>query len=692
MVVLGVSGGADRVDQTVFRQVFHDASATVVRDGEVIAAVEEERFNRYKHSGKLPAESIRYCLRAAGVELDDIDACVFALVEDNVNASLESAYRARRIRDLRRCRPFLQDLLTREIGRRIDPRKFAFIDHHFAHALSAFLPSGFTESLVVTLDGIGNALSGTVWIGRDQELAHLRDYRGTTSDADPISQSLGHFYLLITVLLGFEEFDEYKVMGLAPYGDPARFRGVMQQCYMLKTGGDYQLDLSGFDRLRDLVPRRGKSEPIEQVHMDLAASLQETLETVVMHVLQFYEQQTKARYLCLAGGVAHNCAMTGKILRAGLFEQVFVQPAAHDGGLSLGAALYGHANGNGRRVSSKKRPAMPHVYLGPRCDENVATDCELARWSACLEYERVECVAEHAAQCLAQGLIVGWVQGRSEFGPRALGNRSILADPRPADNKDIINAMVKKREAFRPFAPAVLEEYADQYFELPPCQKRFPYMTAAVKVRQEYQAVLGAVTHVDGTARIQTVSRESNERFWHLIDAFGRETGIPIVLNTSFNNNAEPIVNVTREAVVCFLTSGLNLLVIGDYIVRKKAVPRHLYWSFRPSLPPYVNVHQLRLGGSGDVRRTPDPHAPLFQHLFAQVRPHDDDTEYCLGNTHDQRKIAISAGAASLLAESDGYRSLEALSAAMGEPEKARLLDEMLDLWAKRVVVLEPAA
>lgn len=686
MIVLGVTGSFDRVDERVWKTGIHDASATLIRDGEVVAAVEEERLNRYKHSGKMPLEAIRHCLDTAGITLDRVDRLVFNVLERDVDESLEAAYRANLVGGYRLGRPFIQQLLKREFGCTLDPGRFEFVDHHYAHAVSAFVPSGFPESLVVTLDGMGSGLSGSVWMGADGALTHLRNYDGLPR---PTTQSLGHLYIAVTAFLGFRNFDEYKVMGLAPYGDRRRHRAVFDTLYALKPGGDYDVYLSRLDALTEICPPRRRQDPIAQVHMDIAAALQEALETLVFHILTFYREETGATRLCLSGGVAHNCAANGKILRDGLFEEAFVQPASHDGGLSLGAALHGYRPTGG--AAPRRASPMTHAYLGPDCGDEAAIERELSQWSACIDYARSDRLSEQVAALMADGRIVGWIQGRAEFGPRALGNRSIVADPRPAGHKDLINAMIKKREAFRPFAPSVLEERADEYFELPRGQRQLPYMVFVVNVREPYRELLGAITHVDGTARIQTVSRVSNPAFWALIHAFGERTGVPIVLNTSFNNNAEPIVTSPRDGLVCFLTTGLDVLVVGPYIVTKKAADRRVYASFRPSLPAFGRLHQLRLRAATNGHHPGGPKDdPFFMRLFESLYDNDPDADYWIGNTHDARKASISAPMAALLAGADGYATFADLTRAQDVETQDRLLDELLDLWGRRVVCLFP--
>jgi carbamoyltransferase len=332
----------------------------------------------------------------------------------------------------------------------------------------------------------------------------------------------------------------------------------------LMDQGQYRLAAKDeVDRvLARLVPLARGSDDLLQCHRDLAAAVQECLETVVLHLLKHWQNTTGLRHLCLAGSVAHNCAMNGKILASGCFESVFVQPAAHHAGCALGAANH---------VSRRLRPELPiaplrHVYWGPQIAHGETLRASLHAWRAWLDVRQSDDIVADTAACLAAGEVVGWVQGASEFGPRALGNRSILADPRPAGNRARINRMIKKREEYRPFAPAVTEQVATDYFELGSTSS-LPYMSVVVPVREMHRKSLGAVTHVDGSARVQTVCEQDNPRFWALLNAFGAQTGVPILLNTSFNNNVEPIVDSVDDAICCFLTTGLDKLVVGDYLM-----------------------------------------------------------------------------------------------------------------------------
>lgn len=666
MLVLGLTGGMDLPYEKRFasaRDWLHDSAAVLIDDGEVVAAIEEERLNRIKHTNKAPISAIRFCLNHYGAKLDDIDRFAIYTSEQVANERLRQYYLLHPEQ-----KPFLdyRGLLCQQwgsaLGTDIDRDKFVFVHHHVAHAMSAFIPSGFDSSLVFAVDASGgNGISAMLFDGRGSSL--------TTIQVIPESKSLGYLYLNVIRYIGYYMWDEYKVMGLAPYGDPARYRSLFKSIYELLPQGDYAIHWQKLDSLFDLAPPRGKDEPVTQMHKDIAASLQEALEELVFHILRHHQKKTGHTKLCLAGGVAHNCTLNGKIMYSGMFEDLFVQPASHDAGCALGAALFALY---AARPTQPKPSPLSHVYLGTRPEGRDSLAKTLSRWKDFIDFESSDNIAERAASLIARGAIIGWVQGRSEFGPRALGNRSILADPRPAENKDIINEMVKKREGFRPFAPSVLEEYVDEYFDVPESQKRFPFMTFVVKVRKEKQSLLGAVTHVDGTARIHTVSRETNDRFWELINEFGKLTGTYVLLNTSFNNNVEPIVDSTGDAIVSFLTTRLHHLVVDDFLISRKQNDTMAYLSLVPSIPLYARLHQRKEYVSSREMKT----------VFEVGNSYDDDY-----------KVPISSDAFGILASADGKASLGELIKAReipGQKLKA-LVEEVLDLWSKRVVVLTPA-
>ncbi|HVC21501.1 MAG TPA: carbamoyltransferase C-terminal domain-containing protein [Vicinamibacterales bacterium] len=595
MTVLGLAGGFDLVytDEFQFPYSFaHDSAAVLLQNGRVVAAVEEERLNRIKHTNKLWTQAVACCLREGRVRLADVECIAFYCSESWLDAVLHEGFLFTGNRlGLLGARRLLQFLFEREFGERLPPDRFRFVPHHRAHAVSAHWLSGAPDSLVLTLDGFGDDVSGSVNTVRNDVLERLRTFS--------VAQSLGHYYLAAISVLGYRLFDEYKVMGLAPYGNPATFRALFRRFYTLGDGGDYTIHADAMKAIFDVCPVRTRGEDFQQPHKDVAAALQESLETIVLHVLRHYRSATGLTRLCLAGGVAQNSSLNGRILASGLFDDVFVQPAAYDAGCALGAAMDACLE---RGVLPNVR--LEHVYWGTAIAGGADLERELRAWHPLVTFRRLDDPAAETARLLADGAVVGWAQGRAEFGARALGHRSILADPRPASNKDVINAMVKKRESYRPFAPAVLEEHVHEYFDLPAHVERLPFMTFVVPVKEHWRPRLGAITHEDGTARVQTVGRSAAPAFRALLDRFRALTGLPMLLNTSFNNNVEPIVNDARDAVTCFLTSGLHYLVIGDCLVQKRPLAAGSLAEFAIELPAHVLLRDESRMTSAAGRRT----------------------------------------------------------------------------------------
>jgi len=539
MVILGICGG--------IRSGHHDPAAVLYRDGKLVAAAEEERFLRIKHSeGRLPENAVRYCLAQAGISMRDVDALAYGY------ATVPGM-------DKR-----LRDYFNLKFGFCPEVR---LVRHYMAHAASAYRVSGFSDAMVLSADVSGDSVSTLLSFGKGSEIKVIKSV--------PRPNSLGIFYSILTQILGFQrDNDEYKVMGLASYG-----KQEVDLSWLLKFGGgEYRLNYEEYmvsvgpnqafpskqegiysDRLvqRLGVPRL-KEEPLTQKHMDLAFSAQKTLERAVIDLVSWLHEQTGSRNLCIAGGVGLNCVMNQRLLALPFVDRIYVQPAASDAGTAIGAALEVLAE---RGVQPE---TMEHVYTGPSFSDE---EIEKALQSFKVSYRREEDVCRFAAEKLAQGCIVAWFQGAMEFGPRALGNRSILADPRDPAMKDRINATIKFREDFRPFAPAVLEESVEEYFS---DGVKSPFMTLTFDVRREKQAQIASITHVDGTARIQTVSRETNPRFHRLISEFGKLSGVPMVINTSFNVKGQPIVCTPRDAVSTFFMTGMDHLVLGDYVLSKR--------------------------------------------------------------------------------------------------------------------------
>jgi len=676
VLVLGISGGWDAAHapldprEHLRLEVWsHDSAAVLLERGELTAGIEEERLTRVKHTGHRPIEAIRFCCEHAGVQLSEVDLIACATQEQGFDLVVANATAKRP--EVAEChvgaRSFIRSVLARELGTQIEASRLRFVEHHLCHAVSAFALSGFENALVVTLDGEGDGAAGTVYEGRREQMKRLRWI--------PRDNSLGNFYVHITRLLGFRPRDEFKIMGLAPYGDPARFRPLFEELLVLEREGLYRLRTDKLPLILRLCAPRRAHEPIAAIHQDVAASLQEAIERAAMHMLRHFRAASGLDKLCLAGGVAQNCALTGMIERSGLFEDIFVCPASHDAGCAIGAAFSAYWETPARRPPRRSGAGgAPSVYLGSDiAPEHI--EPALDRWSPVLHWRRCSEVTETAAELLASGSVVGWVQGRSEFGPRALGNRSILADPRPVANRERINAMVKKRESFRPFAPSVPVECAHVYFEIPQ-GKRYPYMAIVVRVRSEQRAVLGAVTHVDGTARLQTVSRGCNERYWRLLQEFGKRTGVPVLLNTSFNNNREPIVNSVNDGIVSFLTTSLDYLIVGDYVVSRASPMLASLPGMALEIPPHLQLREVWQYDYKERRH-------VRRHVIT-----NNHTDKVYLRTHE----VISEAVYTVLAGAAQGARLGPLLSKVLEEDRPSLLKKLLALWQERLICVQPLA
>jgi carbamoyltransferase len=546
-----------------------DSAAALVTDDDVAAAVAEERFTGEKSTGAFPRNAILYCLEAAGLEPADVDHIAHGFAYRPLSLHEPGSLEQRRYSEV-----YAPEVTARRAENMFSgwSSRFVSVPHHVAHAASAFYLSGFDDALIVIADAMGEIESLTVAVGEGDAIRVLRRYS--------IRQSLGILYSVFTLYLGFEMMmDEYKVMGLAPYGDAGRYRAEMQQVIELGDEGSYQIPLLARNQPEEWETHRGAlralgelfgerrdpGSPVDERHRDAAAAVQAGLEAAIFHVLEHFRQATGARRLCMAGGVALNCTVNGLIADRGMFEDIFVQPAAADDGSALGAALHVHHTfGRGVRRSRMKMP-----YWGPDLTEDAIVAALAARQDVtAVRYDDFDQLIGVAAERLAVGEVVAWAQGRLEFGPRALGNRSILGDPRDAKMRDHINELIKQREEFRPFAPAVVSESASEYFEIAEGKERYyPHMLFVARTRPEYRDQLGAVTHVDGSARLQTVAEQENPRFWALLKKFEELAGLPVLLNTSFNLRGQPIVKDPAVALETFVISNLDALVLGDYLV-----------------------------------------------------------------------------------------------------------------------------
>lgn len=594
MRILGISG------------LYHDSAAALVVDGAIAAAAQEERFTRKKHDADFPARAVEYCLSVAGCGLDELDAVVFydkPFIKFERLLETYLAVAPRGYNSFRMAMPlwlreklFQKSILGKELRKlapSFDAEKLLFTEHHLSHAASAFYPSPFDEAAVLTMDGVGEWATMTLAVGRGKDLKIHKELH--------FPHSLGLLYSAVTYYTGFKvNSGEYKVMGLAPYGEPRFARLMLDKLIDLKPDGSFHLDQSYFNYASGLTmtnerfaalfggPVRKPEQLLTQFHMDMAASIQAVTEEIVLRLARSVRAETGQRNLCLAGGVALNCVANGKLLRETIFDDIWIQPAAGDAGGALGAALAGYHlyAGHERPVRSGRSDAMQGSYLGPSFSQG-EIEAELKAAGARFETLDDGAVIETTAQALADGKAVGWMQGRMEFGPRALGGRSILGDPRSPQMQKTLNLKVKYRESFRPFAPSVLREDVADWFEI---DEDSPYMLLVADVQkglrremsESEQALFGidklnvprstipAVTHVDYSARIQTVHADTNPRYHALISRFKALTGCPVVVNTSFNVRGEPIVCTATDAFRCFMGSEIELLVLGNSVLRKE--------------------------------------------------------------------------------------------------------------------------
>lgn len=586
--------------------LYHDSAAALLHDGQIIAAAQEERFTRRKHDPGFPAQAIRYVLSEAGIDLGQVDYIAFYDKPFLKFERLLESYLAtvpRGLRSFSKAMPvwlreklFLKDLLLKEfrhLGRNFPADRLLFAEHHVSHAASAFYPSPHDEAVVLTIDGVGEWATSTVGIGRGKDLRIVKEMH--------FPHSLGLLYSAFTYYTGFRvNSGEYKVMGLAPYGQPVFKDLILEKIVDLRPDGSFRLDQRYFDyvsgltmtskALEDLFGqpvRRPDTDRLTQFHMDIAASVQAVTEEIVLRMTRSLAQEYGIPALCMAGGVALNCVANGKILRDGAFQQLWIQPAAGDAGGAVGAALAAwHQELGQPRQVPQGGDAMRGAYLGPSfSDEQIVQDLQAA--GARFTQHRQDEVIDYTARALADGKAVGWFQGRMEFGPRALGNRSILGDPRSETMQKALNLKVKYRESFRPFAPSVLREDVGDWFKL---DDDSPYMLLVADVQEtirrdmtpEEEALFGidklnvkrsgipAVTHVDYSARVQTVHRDTNPAYHALISRFKELTGCPLVVNTSFNVRGEPIVCTPTDAFRCFMGTDIEVLAVGNCLLRKE--------------------------------------------------------------------------------------------------------------------------
>jgi carbamoyltransferase len=563
MIILGINS------------VFHDTTACIVRDGKLVVAIEQERLSRQKHTSAFPHEAIAECLKVAGITLADVDHIAVSFkpsldIGKKLMFALSNPTSALAIFKLQILRFYWKYREVNNWYKRSFPTKKAqlhFVSHHESHVVGSFLVSPYEKAALLSLDGSGEWSTGYLGYGDGKKI--------TEFDQIYYPHSLGSVYEAVTYFVGFKPaYDEGKTMGLAPYGNADTYFEQAKKVVTVDEAGKLTVDLSYFrfqyckhDYLSDKfietfgAPRR-KGEEISQRHMDVAAAFQKVLEESGLSLCRFLREKTQADYLVIAGGVALNSVMNGRIVRESGFKDLYVMPAAGDNGTALGAAycVYNKVLGQPRNFSHMN----PYVGKHYTDDEvkKVLDECKLP-------YEHHDDIAVTAAQLLAEGNIIGWMQGATEIGPRALGNRSILADPTKDFMKDKVNAEVKHREAYRPFAPSVPVEHLAEYFDI---EVEVPFMLKVCDVRPEKRNLLPAITHVDGSARVQSVTAQSNPRYHRLMTEFGKLSGVPVVLNTSFNIMGEPVIETPYDAIRCFFSTGLDHLIIGSYLIRKHPV------------------------------------------------------------------------------------------------------------------------
>ena len=569
MIILGISA------------FFHDSSACIIKDGRIIAAAEEERFTRKKHDLSFPFNSINFCLKRANITIKEVDYIAFyekpLLKFERVVSQFIETFPKGLWAFYKTMPSWINEKLRVQsiIKRKLKYKgNIAFVEHHLCHAASSYLVSPFEESAIPTIDGVGEWSTTTIGYAKGNEIKLTKDIK--------FPHSLGLLYSTLTAHLGFKvNNDEYKVMGLAPYGEPI-YLEKLRKLIDVKDDGSYELDMSYFvfhhkmqmpskKFIREFgLIRKGE---IQKFHKDLAASLQKLTEEILIKILNNLHEQTKSDNLCIAGGVALNSVANGKILINTKFKEIYIQPAAGDGGTSLGAAAYIYT------LATEKRPeVLRSAYLGPEyLSETIKKflDSNKIKYT---EFKDKNKLLDHVAKLIYQNNVLGWFQGRMEFGPRALGSRSILSNPCNPEMKEILNSKVKHREMFRPFAPAICEDDANEYFE---CDKPIPiptdFMLMVYPIRKNKRKLIPSVTHVDGSGRLQTIRKEQNEDYYNLIKKFGKLSKVPILINTSFNIRGEPIVCSPYNAYRCMMGTGIDYLVMDRFLIKRLDNPKDMW-------------------------------------------------------------------------------------------------------------------
>ena len=594
---------------------YHDSAATLIKNGEIISAAQEERFTRKKHDETFPVNSINFLLKNEEIKLTDIDFVVFHEKPFLKFERLLETYLAfvpRGFLSFSKSMPiwlkeklFQKKIITsklKEIDKSFNQEKLKFSEHHLSHAASAYFPSPFSEAIVLTIDGVGEWETTTVWIGKNNDLKKVKQIN--------FPHSLGLLYSAFTYYLGFKvNSGEYKVMGLAPYGNPKYTELIEEKLIYICDDGSFKLNMQYFDFATGLkmtnkkfeelfeLPKRQPETNLSQDYMDIASSIQKVTEDIILKICVNLKKQFEIDNLCLAGGVALNCVANGKLLKKKIFNNIWIQPASGDAGCSLGAALaYEHLIKKDSKKKVDNIDQMKGSYLGPSFENN-QIEKELEKLDANFAHYNDQDLYDVVSEKIVNGQSVGWFQGKMEFGPRALGNRSIIADPRNPEMQKNLNLKIKFRESFRPFAPAILEEFAQEYFNL---NVKSPYMLLVSNINDKFKlrdtnfqnlkgldllnypkSKIPAVTHVDYSARIQTVNEKTNLKFYNLIKTFYKKTNCPVLINTSFNIRGEPIVCEIFDAFNCFMGTNLDVLVCGNFVLLKKNQKKDLLIDYK---------------------------------------------------------------------------------------------------------------
>jgi carbamoyltransferase len=661
MLTLGLSGGLDPVHEQLLDtpgNYTYDGAAVLVDDGAVVAAVEEERLNRIKHSNKFPVGAIARCLARRGVTLDGVDRIAYYVDEESANALLTRLGLARPdLAPRMDARAFFAHRLGQAFGCRIAPTALYFCPHPLTHAMSSAAQSGFTESLVYVIDNAGGVFRARREPGGAIALAAVM----ITTPA----MSIQRLFHAVFPFLGLGLFDEHKALALAAYGDAGACAAIVEPLYELRPGGDYALHLDRVSGLVGKVEPRRPGEEFSTMHKDLAAALQVAMERIVLHVLTHQRRATGIDRLCVAGGMAENSGTNGRVLEAGVFREVFVDPSAHDAGCALGAALLAADRGAGA-----PRDRVRSVAWGTDIGDTVEVASRLGRWSGFLTFERYADVAAEVARRVAGGAAAGWVQGRAEFGSHALGQRTALADPRGPEATERLGAALGRSTPYRPCALAVLDEEAERLFHLPGGPEPYRFMAVAARVREAARPLLAGGVHVDGTARVQTVDRAASPLYWALLRAFGDLTGVPALLTASLNTGAEPAADSVDDAVVTFLTGGLDALAVGTFVAARGPLRWHHQLALVVGLPAHVHVVRTRPGGPGrgeprhELRTSCDP----------------------------PRRRPISADLGDRLALLHPAMPVWEVLRPFGHDRQREVMTELMTLWGERLITLAPGA